>query len=101
MVWDGFVGAGTTVIFQGNFIPSATSGDGIADILVADVSSSKAATTIVQASDVIASLGDDGFVLTADKSKLIYSFSIDQSASADAGVDAGPDLNGIYIIAVP
>ena len=101
MVWDGFVGAGTTVIFQGNFIPSATSGDGIADILVADVSSSKAATTIVQASDVIASLGDDGFVLTADKSKLIYSFSIDQSASADADVDAGPDLNGIYIIAVP
>jgi hypothetical protein len=100
-VWANLSGAGSTVIFQNNYIANGQSNVFVTG--TADVYSVPAAggtpTLIVSTADAT---GTGGPLLDSAKANLIYTYSSSGAAAGDAGsADAGPDLNGVYVVPVP
>ena len=103
VVWSNLSAAGSKVVFQDNYAPfinPPSPGLGIADILSVDVSGSATAKLICAQADAT---GAGGPFLTAAGDQIIYTFSRSGAGAGDAGAgpDAGPDLNGLYVVPVP
>ncbi len=86
-VWQENAVSGAKVLYNNNYIapPKGATTFGFADILTQDLSTTAPATTV-------ASHADANYYLTADKTKLIYSFSSCPSQATPAG---------IYVVAAP